>query len=189
MLRRRCGFTVAPLTFGKRKNAMSQHALDLVRSKGKLPARYGNFIGGKWVEPTDGQYFTDYSPINGERLVDVAKSAPRDVEMALVAAHKAKDAWARISPAERSLLLNKVADRMEENLELLALAETLDNGKPIRETKGADVPLAIDHFRYFAGCIRAEEGAISTIDNENIPTISRNRSASSAKSFHGISRC
>src|ERR1700682_3314949 len=116
----------------KKENAMSQHALDLVRSKGKLPARYGNFIGGKWVEPTDGQYFTDYSPINGERLRDGAKSTARDVEMALVAAHKAKDAWARISPAERSLLLNKVADRMEENLELLALAETLDNGKPMR---------------------------------------------------------
>src|SRR6202165_1294287 len=147
---------------------MSQHALDLVRSKGKLPARYGNFIGGKWVEPTDGQYFTDYSPINGERLVDVAKSTARDVEMALVAAHKAKDAWARMSPAERSLLLNKVADRMEENQNLLPLAETLDNGKPTRETRGADVPLAIDHFRYFAGCIRAEEGAISTIDNDTI---------------------
>jgi len=147
---------------------MSQHALDLVRSKGKLPARYGNFIGGKWVEPTDGQYFTDYSPINGARLVDVAKSTPQDVEMALEAAHKAKDGWARLSPAERSLLLNKVADRMEDNLELLALAETLDNGKPIRETRAADVPLAIDHFRYFAGCIRAEEGAISTIDNDTI---------------------
>jgi aldehyde dehydrogenase len=152
----------------ERVNAMSQHALDLVRSKGKLPVRYGNFVGGNWIAPADGQYFTDYSPINGERLVDVAKSTARDVEMALDAAHKAKDAWARMSPAERSLLLNKVADRMEENLELLALAETLDNGKPIRETRGADVPLAIDHFRYFAGCIRAEEGAISTIDNETI---------------------
>src|ERR1700731_1111116 len=158
---------VTPPTFEK-ENAMSQHALDLVRSKGKLPVRYGNFIGGNWTAPADGQYFTDYSPINGERLVDVAKSTARDVEMALDAAHKAKDAWARMSPAERSLLLNKVADRMEENLELLALAETLDNGKPIRETRGADVPLAIDHFRYFAGCIRAEEGAISTIDNDTI---------------------
>ena len=93
---------------------MSQHALDLVRSKGKLPARYGNFIGGNWIAPADGEYFTDYSPINGARLVDVAKSTARDVETALDAAHKAKDAWARMSPAERSLLLNKVADRMEE---------------------------------------------------------------------------
>jgi hypothetical protein len=148
--------------------AISQHALDLVRSKGKLPARYGNFIGGNWVAPADGQYFTDYSPINGERLIDVAKSTARDVEMALDAAHKAKDDWTRMAPAERSRLLNKVADRMEENLELLALAETLDNGKPIRETRGADVPLAIDHFRYFAGCIPAETGAISTIDNDAI---------------------
>src|SRR6202048_5522505 len=118
----------------KKENAMSQHALDLARSKGNLPARYGNFIGGKWVEPTDGQYFTDYSPINGARLVDVAKSTAQDVEMALDAAHKAKDGWARLSPAERSLLLNKVADRMAENLELLALAATLDNGKPDRKS-------------------------------------------------------
>src|SRR6266702_5473941 len=158
----RCG------PYSERENAMSQHAIDLVRSKGKLPARYGNFIGGNWLAPADVEYFTDYSPINGARLVDVAQSTARDVETALDAAHKAKDAWARMSPAERSLLLNKVADRMEENLELLALAETLDNGKPIRETRGADVPLAIDHFRYFAGCVRAEEGAISVIDDDTI---------------------
>ena len=147
---------------------MSQHALELVRSKGNIPARYGNFIGGKWVAPLDGEYFTDYSPINGQRLVEVAKSAPADVEAALDAAYKAKDGWARMAPAERSRLLNRVADRMEENLELLALAETLDNGKPIRETRGADMPLAIDHFRYFAGCIRADEGSISTIDDDTI---------------------
>ena len=147
---------------------MSEHSLQFVRTKGNLPARYDNFIGGKWVAPLDGQYFTDCSPIDGQRLVDVAKSGPADVELALDAAHKAKDGWARMSPAERSRLLNRVADRMEENLELLAIAETLDNGKPIRETRGADVPLAIDHFRYFAGCIRAEEGSISTIDNDTI---------------------
>src|SRR6266702_7067822 len=125
----RCG------PYSERENAMSQHAIDLVRSKGKLPARHGNFIGGNWVAPADGEYFTDYSPINGERLVDVAKSPAQDVEMALDAAHTARDGWACMAPAERSRLLNKVADRMEENLELLALAETLDNGKPIRETK------------------------------------------------------
>jgi aldehyde dehydrogenase len=147
---------------------MSHHALALVRSQGKLPTRYGNFIDGKWVPPLDGQYFTDFSPVNGEPLIDIAKSTPQDVELALDAAHKAKDSWARVSPAERAKMLNKIADRMEENLELLALAETLDNGKPIRETRGADVPLAIDHFRYFAGCIRAEEGAISTIDEDTI---------------------
>jgi len=147
---------------------MSHHAFETVRSKGKLPSRYGNFIGGKWTAPLDGQYFTDYSPINGARLVDVAQSGERDVEAALDAAHKAKAGWARLSPAERSRLLNKVADRMEENLELLALAETLDNGKPIRETRAADVPLAIDHFRYFAGCIRAEEGSIAPIAHDMI---------------------
>ncbi|HEY9212054.1 MAG TPA: aldehyde dehydrogenase family protein [Ancylobacter sp.] len=147
---------------------MSQHAIELVRLNGNLPQRYDNFIGGRWVAPLGGEYFTDYSPINGQRLVEVAKSGPADVETALDAAYKAKDGWARMSPAERSLLLNRVADRMEENLELLALAETLDNGKPIRETKGADVPLAIDHFRYFAGCIRAEEGAISQIDADTV---------------------
>jgi len=145
---------------------MSHHAFELVRSKGKLPTRYGNFIGGAWTAPVEGQYFTDYSPINGERLVEVAQSGERDVEAALDAAHKAKAGWARLSPAERSRLLNRVADRMEENLELLALAETLDNGKPIRETRAADVPLAIDHFRYFAGCIRAEEGSIAPIAHD-----------------------
>jgi len=147
---------------------MSYHALELVRSKGKLPARYDNFIGGKWVAPVVGEYFTDYSPIDGARLIDVAKSTAADVETALDAAYKAKDAWARLSPAERSRLLNKVADRMEENLELLALAETLDNGKPIRETKAADLPLAVDHFRYFAGCIRAQEGSLSEIDHDTV---------------------
>ena len=147
---------------------MSHHAFETVRSKGKLPSRYGNFIDGKWTAPLDEQYFTDYSPINGARLVDVAQSGERDVEAALDAAHKAKAGWARLSPAERSRLLNKVADRMEENLELLALAETLDNGKPIRETRAADVPLAIDHFRYFAGCIRAEEGSIAPIAHDMI---------------------
>ncbi len=95
---------------------MSQHAIELVRSQGNLPIRYDNFIGGRWVNPVNGEYFTDYSPINGERLVDVAKSTAQDVETALDAAYKAKDAWARTSLTERSRLLNKVADRMEENL-------------------------------------------------------------------------
>ena len=99
---------------------MSHHALELVRSKGSIPARYDNFIGGKWVAPTEGQYFTDFSPINGERLVDVAKSTARDVEAALDAAYRVKDTWARVAPAERARMLNKIADRMEENLELLA---------------------------------------------------------------------
>ncbi|TCS03929.1 aldehyde dehydrogenase family protein [Caulobacter sp. BK020] len=147
---------------------MFQQALDTVLARGRVPARYGNFIGGQWRAPLKGETFTAYSPINGKPLVEVAKSTAEDVETALDAAHRAKDAWARISPAERAMILNRVADRLEENLELLALAETLDNGKPIRETRGADIPLAIDHFRYFAGCVRAEEGAISTIDDQTI---------------------
>ncbi|MFN3286775.1 MAG: aldehyde dehydrogenase family protein, partial [bacterium] len=113
-------------------------------------------------------YFADTSPINGALIAEFALSTPEDVERALDAAHAAKDQWAKISPAERARLLNRIADRLEDNLELLAFAETIDNGKPIRETRAADVPLAIDHFRYFAGCIRAEEGAISTIDADTI---------------------
>ncbi len=147
---------------------MFDKALETVRRTGNLPKKFGNFIGGKWAAPLKEQYFTDTSPINGLPLADFAKSTPEDVEAALDAAHKAKAGWARLSPAERAKILNRVADRMEENLELLALAETLDNGKPIRETRGADVPLAIDHFRYFAGCVRAEEGAISRIDADTV---------------------
>jgi aldehyde dehydrogenase len=147
---------------------MFDTALESVRADGKVPARYGNFIGGRWLAPLKGEYFSDYSPINGRLLAEVARSTAEDVETALDAAHKAKDGWARLSPTERAKILNRVADRLEENLELLAQAETLDNGKPIRETRGADIPLAIDHFRYFAGCVRAEEGAISTIDDQTI---------------------
>lgn len=147
---------------------MFQQAIDTVRAKGHAPSRYGNFIGGRWVEPIRGEYFTDHSPINGRQLAEIAKSSPEDVEAALDAAHRAKEGWARMAPAERAKILNRLADRLEENLELFALAETMDNGKPIRETRGADVPLAIDHFRYFAGCVRAEEGAISTIDDKTI---------------------
>ena len=130
--------------------------------------RYDNFIGGRWSAPAGGEYFADTSPINGAQIAEFALSTPEDVERALDAAHAARDQWARIAPAERARILNRVADRLEDNLELLALAETIDNGKPIRETRAADVPLAIDHFRYFAGCIRAEEGGISTIDADTI---------------------
>ncbi|MFE8108285.1 aldehyde dehydrogenase family protein [Sphingomonas melonis] len=147
---------------------MFEQAIDTVRAKGLTRSRYGNFIGGNWKEPIEGGYFTDRSPINGHVIGEFAESTPRDVELALDAAHHAKEGWARIAPAERSMILNRIADRLEEHLEMLALAETIDNGKPIRETRAADIPLAIDHFRYFAGCIRAEEGAISTIDEKTI---------------------
>ena len=98
----------------------------------------------------------------------MARSTAEDIELALDAAHAAKDAWGKTSPAERAEILNKIADRMESNLQLLAMAETLDNGKPIRETMAADLPLAIDHFRYFAGCIRAQEGSIAEIDHDTV---------------------
>jgi aldehyde dehydrogenase len=130
--------------------------------------RYDNFIGGKFVPPVGGQYFLNISPVVGEPFTEVARSTSEDVERALDAAHAAKDAWGRTSVAERSTILNKIADRMEAKLSVLALAETLDNGKPIRETTLADIPLAIDHFRYFAGAIRAQEGGISQIDDTTV---------------------
>ena len=129
---------------------------------------YDNFIGGRWVAPKAGRYFDNVSPITGKPVCQVARSDADDIEMALDAAHAAKDAWGRTSPAERSVILNRIADRMEANLSTLALAETWDNGKPIRETTAADIPLAIDHFRYFAGCIRAQEGSIGEIDEDTM---------------------
>jgi aldehyde dehydrogenase len=126
--------------------------------------RYDNFIGGRFVPPSDGQYFTNISPVFGQPVNEIARSTAADIELALDAAHAAREKWGRTSVAERALILNKIADRMEEKLGVLALAETIDNGKPIRETTAADIPLAIDHFRYFAGAIRAQEGGISQID-------------------------
>ena len=131
-------------------------------------ARYGNFIGGQWVEPLGGRYFDDMTPITGAKLTEIPRSQKEDIELALDAAHAAKDAWGRTSTAERSLILNRIADRMEANLDLLATAETWDNGKPIRESLAADLPLAIDHFRYFAGAIRAQEGSIGEIDHDTV---------------------
>jgi aldehyde dehydrogenase len=131
-------------------------------------ARYDNFIGGEWVAPAKGQYFDVISPVNGKTYTQVARSSAEDIELALDAAHAAADQWGRTSAGERANVLLKVADRLEANLELLAWAETVDNGKPIRETLNADIPLAIDHFRYFAGCIRAQEGGISEIDENTV---------------------
>ncbi|MEN2749150.1 aldehyde dehydrogenase [Sphingomonas sp. T9W2] len=130
--------------------------------------RYANFIGSRWVDPVDGRWFENRSPIDGQVICQVARSQAADIELALDAAHKAKDGWGRTSVAERALILHRIADRMEENLALLATAETWDNDKPIRETTAADLPLAIDHFRYFAGCIRAQEGGISEIDHDTV---------------------
>lgn len=131
-------------------------------------SRYDNFIGGQWTAPVDGQYFDVLTPINGSLYTQVARSSAADVELAIDAAHKAADKWGQSSTTERANILLKIADRLEQNLELLAYAETIDNGKPIRETLNADIPLAIDHFRYFAGAIRAQEGGISEIDGDMI---------------------
>jgi len=131
-------------------------------------ARYDNFIGGRFVAPADGQYFDVISPINGKVYTQAARSSAIDVERALDAAHAAAAKWGATSAAERSNVLLKIADRIEANLELLAYAETVDNGKPIRETLNADIPLAVDHFRYFAGCVRAQEGALSQIDKDTV---------------------
>ena len=133
-----------------------------------FPAKYDNFIGGKWVAPRAGRYFDNVSPITGKTICQVARSDADDIELALDAAHAAKDGWARTSPAERALALLRIADVMEQNLALIAAGETWDNGKPIRETTLADIPLAIDHFRYFAGCIRAQEGSIGEIDDDTV---------------------
>ncbi|WP_353229361.1 acetaldehyde dehydrogenase ExaC [Pseudomonas qingdaonensis] len=128
--------------------------------------RYGNYIGGEFVAPLNGQYFTNSSPVNAQVIAEFPRSSAEDVERALDAAHAAADAWGRTSVQDRSRILLKIADRIEQNLEVLAIAETWDNGKAIRETLNADVPLAADHFRYFAGCIRAQEGSAAEI-NEN----------------------
>ena len=130
--------------------------------------RYDNYIGGKWVAPKSGKYFENISPVTGRPLGEVARSDAADIEAALDAAHKAKDAWGKTAAATRADMLLKIADRMEQNLDLLALAETWDNGKPIRESTAADVPLAIDHFRYFAGALRAQEGSLSQIDDDTV---------------------
>ncbi|MBX9834709.1 MAG: aldehyde dehydrogenase [Burkholderiaceae bacterium] len=130
--------------------------------------QYNNFIGGQWVAPVGGQYFDVITPINGQIYTQAARSTAPDIELALDAAHAAADAWGKTSATERSNVLLKIADRMEAHLEYLAYAETVDNGKPIRETLNADIPLAIDHFRYFAGVVRAQEGGISEIDQNTM---------------------
>ncbi|SNS37725.1 aldehyde dehydrogenase [Granulicella rosea] len=129
---------------------------------------YGNYIGGQFVEPTAGQYFENVTPVTGEVLCLIPRSTATDVSHAIDAAHAAKNAWGKTSTTVRARILEQIAQRIEDNLEYLATVETWDNGKPIRETLAADLPLCVDHFRYFAGCIRAQEGGISEIDHETI---------------------
>ena len=147
-------------------NDMAQEFKGVMTSPFK--AKYDNFIGGQFRAPNAGRYFTNTTPLTGAAICEIARSDASDIEAALDAAHAAKDAWGATSPAERAIILNKIADRMEENLELLATAECWDNGKPIRETRAADLPLAIDHFRYFAGAVRAQEGGLSEIDHDTV---------------------
>ncbi|MDR2279842.1 MAG: aldehyde dehydrogenase family protein [Gordonia sp. (in: high G+C Gram-positive bacteria)] len=131
-------------------------------------SRYDNWIGGKWVPPVKGQYFENPSPVDGKTFCEVARSTAEDIDLALDAAHAAAPAWGKTSVAERAVILNQIADRMEANLEKIAVAECWENGKAVRETLAADIPLAIDHFRYFAGAIRAQEGGISEIDQDTV---------------------
>ncbi|MVU82738.1 aldehyde dehydrogenase family protein [Nocardia sp. ET3-3] len=130
--------------------------------------RYDNFIGGEWKAPIEGRYFDNPSPIDGETFCAVARSSAADIDMALEAAHRAAEAWGATSVTDRANILNKIADRIEANLEKLAVAETWENGKPVRETLAADLPLTVDHFRYFAGAVRAQEGTISEIDADTV---------------------
>ncbi|MCO7238351.1 aldehyde dehydrogenase [Aeromicrobium sp. CnD17-E] len=130
--------------------------------------RYDHWIGGEYVAPSSGQYFENVSPVNGKVFTEIARGNAEDIEKALDAAHAAAPAWGKTSVAERANILNKIADRIEQNLEMLAVGETWDNGKPVRETLAADLPLAVDHFRYFAGAIRAQEGHLSQIDDDTV---------------------
>ncbi|OBF42309.1 aldehyde dehydrogenase [Mycobacterium sp. ACS1612] len=130
--------------------------------------RYQNYIGGEWVAPVAGRYFENASPVTGQPFCEIPRSDEADIDKALDAAHSAAPAWAKTTPAERAVILNKIADRIEQNLESIAVAESWDNGKPVRETLNADIPLAVDHFRYFAGAIRAQEGSLSQIDDETV---------------------
>ncbi|GAB1331441.1 acetaldehyde dehydrogenase ExaC [Streptomyces sennicomposti] len=130
--------------------------------------RYDNFIGGEWVAPVEGRYFDNPSPVDGKVFCEVARSSAADVELALDAAHTAAERWGRTSVTERANILNRIADRIEENLEKIAVIETWENGKPVRETLNVDIPLAIDHFRYFAGVVRGQEGTVGEIDEDTV---------------------
>lgn len=130
--------------------------------------QYENYIGGKWVAPVNGEYFDNISPVNGKPFCRIPRSNAKDIDLALDAAHKAQVSWGKTSVTERSNLLLKIADTIEQHTEILAVAETWDNGKAVRETLNADLPLCVDHFRYFAGCLRAQEGTMGEIDQHTV---------------------
>lgn len=137
-------------------------------SKVTFKSRYENWIGGEWVPPVKGQYFEDITPVTGKPFAEVARGTAEDIDLALDAAHKAAPAWGKTSPAERAAVLNKIADIIDANVEMLAVAETWDNGKAVRETINADIPLAADHFRYFASAIRAQDGDHAQLDGDTV---------------------
>ena len=149
-------------------NAVATPRTQAVDPSAIFKRRYANYIGGQWVEPRSGQYFDNLTPVTGKVFTQVPRSNAEDIELALDAAHAAKDAWGKASTTERANVLLRIADRIEQNLDLLAHAETWDNGKPIRETLNADIPLCADHFRYFASAIRTQEGSIGEIDGDTI---------------------
>ena len=154
-----------------------------------LPSKYGHFINGKFVEPREGKYFDNISPIDGKPFIKAARGTKADVDAAVDAANSAyKTSWSKASVTVRSNILLKIADIIEANADKLAKIETVDNGKPVRESIAADLPLVIDHFRYFAGVIRAEEGSASEIDAHTLSLCIR-PSESSGRSSHGIFRC
>ena len=164
---------VRPIASTLDDNPMRQSAsfaahLKTIERKIPLRSRYENFIGGGWVAPVKGGYFDNISPTTGQVICQIARSQAEDVERAIDAAHAAADGWGRTAVAERARVLNRVADRMEQYLPFLAAVETYDNGKPIRETNLADLPLAVDHFRYFASCVRAQEGSLGELDDDTV---------------------
>src|ERR1700710_200537 len=151
-----------------RSTHMNHAEMQFLNTDFPYKKQYGNFIGGQWVKPVGNEYFDNISPITGESFTSIPRSREADIELALDAAHKAKVAWGKTSVTDRANILNKIADRIEANLVRIAAAETIDNGKPMRESMAADIPLAVDHFRYFASCARAQEGSISQIDEDTV---------------------
>jgi aldehyde dehydrogenase len=156
-----------PASDMRKSSSFTAHLKTLERTL-PLRSRYGNLIGGKWVDPVKGGYFDNVSPTTGEVICQVPRSQAEDVEKAIDAGHAAADAWGRTAVAARARILNQIADRMEQYLPFLAAVETYDNGKPIRETNLADMPLAVDHFRYFASCVRAQEGSLGELDDDTV---------------------
>eukprot|EP01031_Cornospumella_fuschlensis_P051376 gene51376-62825_t len=146
------------------ENTIVEEQSSKVYARPIFKAQYDNYINGTWTAPVKGEYFDNVSAVDGKAFTKAARSTAEDIELALDAAHAAKAAWGKTSVTERSNILLRIADRMEQNLEYLAIVETIDNGKAVRETLNADLPLAIDHFRYFAGVIRAEEGSVAELD-------------------------